>query len=210
MSFPSWVSVTFKTHAASASHVVDLPSVAAGDLLIVLYNSDTNGNPTDPSGWNILKSGGSRQAAWSRICDGSEGATLTLAISPSRSGKTAVIKITGAHASQDPEAANQGTTHDPPNLSPSWGSREVMWIAADLYLNGSVTAYPTSYADNQNDYAGTSGAGRIALATRNLKAASENPGAFTLTGATAGAVLTIAVQTGNPAPVRISRGVLIG
>ena len=53
-------------------------------------------------------------------------------------------------------------------------------------------------------------AGRIAFATRDLKAPSENPGAFTLTGASAGAVLTIAVQTGNPAPVRISRGFLIG
>ena len=155
MSFPSFVSATFKTHPSSASHSVDLPSVSAGDLLIVLYNSDSNGNPTDPSGWNVLKAGGSRQAAWSRICDGTEGSTLTLTISPSRAGKTAVIKITGAHASQEPEAANQGTSHDPPNLAPSWGSREVMWIAVDLYLNGSVTAYPTSYADNQNDYAGT-------------------------------------------------------
>lgn len=210
MSFPSFVSATFKTHPSSASHSVDLPAVSAGDLLIVLYNSDSNGNPTDPSGWNVLKGGGSRQAAWSRICDGSEGSTLTLAISPIRSGKTAVIKISGAHPSQDPEAASQGSGHDPPNVAPSWGSREVMWIAVDLYVNGSVTAYPTLYADNQNDYAGTSGAGRIALATRNLKAASENPDAFTLSGATAGSVLTIAIQTGNPAPVRISRGFLIG
>ena len=204
------MSATFKTHVSSASHSVDLPSVSAGDLLIVLYNSDSNGNPHRPlrmecpESWRLAASRLVAHLRWNRRLDAHPNHK------PIARGKTAVIKITGAHASQEPEAANQGTSHDPPNLAPSWGSREVMWIAADLYLNGSVTAYPTSYTDNQNDYAGTSGGGRIAIATRNLKAGSENPGAFTLSGASAGAVITIAVQTGNPAPVRISRGFLIG
>jgi hypothetical protein len=179
---------TFAAGSSALSHDVTLPSdIVAGDVLVMWFRTATSPvDITTPSGWTALDSfglGGTSTVMF-RVADGNEGATVTVTLSATRFVSALVYQIKGAHG--DVEADIEGsTTIDPPNLAPTWGSADNLWIALHSARRGNTyaTAPPSGYGDMEtistapgsadNGHCNVSGAHRI------LEASSENPGVFT-------------------------------
>ncbi|MDB5540514.1 MAG: Phage protein [Devosia sp.] len=191
------------TTAAVTTHAASLPAgITAGDLLIVIGQ----GNPStarthSASGWTILYDSNSTTDTFFvayKVASGSEGASVTFTASGNGSYCVNSFRITGYQGV--PEIASaliaSTTTADPPSLTPSWGSVNTLWIASGgkRSTTTGVASYPTNYSSNQL-LAGTSAqTAQLASATRNLQAASEDPGVFTFNASTNGAAVTIAVR----------------
>lgn len=190
----------------TANHTVNLPAgINAGDLLLVFFASD--GNPTIgfPGGWTCLfqewAAGGSpavRFGCWYRIADGGEGATINVTTSASeRSAHTSyrIVDYFGVPEAGTPVASGPTPNPDPPSSSPSWGALDTLWLAACGYdSNKTVTFYPTNYTDGRNDLANQVDGCGVGTARRELNAASENPGTFTISGNDQWVANTVAIQ----------------
>jgi hypothetical protein len=212
MSFPTVAGRNNSADGADAtSHTVALPaSIASGDLLIVHFVVDGSPTITWPANWVSIADRGhgdgsaSKSACAYKIADGTEGASISVTTSASEKAASRSWRITGWHGTTVPEAATSAgndAAPDPPNLSPSWGAEDTLWLALHGHENTStsVTAYPTNYVDTFGQ--GTSGASAAtnviqAVAERSLNAASENPGAFTLNGSRVWANFTVAIRPG--------------
>jgi PKD repeat protein len=99
-----------------------------------------------------------------------------------------------------PEAATvtgSSQNPNPPNLAPSWGAGDTLWFAACGYDQGqrTVTAYPANYTNGQNDRSNNNQGCGVGTAIRQLNAASENPGTFTLSAAEQWIAATVAIQS---------------
>jgi hypothetical protein len=198
-----------------------------GDLLVAIAGEYQSNAGTDAAftGWagggltwtEIRDSTGTAVnrlgVAVARVVTGSETGTVTVTRSGTLVGDASmiVLVIPGAHATTDPEATVMATGNpaDPASLSPSWGADDTLWVAVNgngmTLGTGSWTANnsaPTNYID----YVGTAPADTstigdfgLAVAFRQLSAASEDVGAFgqDTTNARSSALL-IAVR---PAPV---------
>lgn len=189
-------------NTASNTHTVNLPAdIAAGDLLIAMLMISGIRNVTWPDGWSVDPD---QQFAY-KIADGDEGASIT--VDTDGAGVTSAhttYRLTGHDANnpvQSTEAVQfSGTQPDPPNLAPSWGAADTLWIVAAGWINGTITvnAYPSNYTNGRTD-AGNSTGVAIGSARRELNASSDNPGQFTLSStATVGAVITLAIQPAPP------------
>lgn len=171
------------------SHTVNLPAgITSGDLLIVFFGAGNGVTVTWPGGWTEFTSGtvaGSvQQNAAYRRADGTEGASITVTTSAARRSVHASYRITGHHATSNPEGASATGTSanpDPPNLAPSWGTAEdVLWIVSETHsTSDAITAYPTNYG-NTLEIATSVSALRLGSARRELNASSENPGTYTI------------------------------
>lgn len=211
MAFPVVESVTptiFST--AATAHLVTMPAtVNAGDLLIARITtagSNANGAVTTPGAWNLLHStvGGTttRLSAYYKIAVGDEdGTTVDFVTFAAVKAVAHVHRISGWHGTTPPEVGTATTgssvSPDPPSLTPSWGAADTLWLAscgAALGGSQSVSAYPTDYINGNDDITTTSGAAFIGSANRNLNAASDDPGAFTLTLTAVWVAQTLAVQ----------------
>lgn len=133
--------------------------------------------------------------AIARVVTGSETGTVTVTRSGTLTGDASMIVlcIPGAHTTTNPEvsaitSANAAAA-DPPALSPSWGAEDTLWIAVNgngmTSGTGSWTAN-NSAPTNYTDYFGTAPADTstvgdygLAVAFRQLNAATEDAGAFT-------------------------------
>jgi len=195
MTFPTVVATnTGPAGAASASANVNLPAgIAANDICIVhVAIEDTNSNVVWPAGWTELwdlngVSNVGQAVAWRR-CDGAEGSTISVSWGATRSPDFRSLLIRGANLTQSPEGtATSGTNEsaDPPNLAPAWPTSDTLWIAcACAKWTNAFSGYPANYTDNQYQNPWTTVGGitvNSIMANRSLRAASENPGAFTTT-----------------------------
>ena len=193
--------------AATTSHVIDLPdSIASGDLLIAFFTRDgSTGTVTFPAGlpWTALTgpadAGTSQHYVQYRVAGGSEGTSITVATSASEEGCAKILRITGWHGSTPPAQGTvvTGTTSqnpDPPILNPAdWDVEDTLWIAwFGCNGQGAVSACPTDYTSNQVSLSQTACA--MGLATRELAAASDDPGTFTKAGNTPWSANTFAVR----------------
>jgi hypothetical protein len=201
----------------ATTHAVSMPAtVAAGDLLLMLYSYDDNtATVTDPDGaggWTQIAvgnsgSGGVTGSVWAKVATGTEGGTTVgFTTSTSQSASAQVYRVLAANWSGDitnngiDVATGTGATTanpDPPALNPAkWDTENALWIA---YSAGStftaVTTYPTNYV-NGAIVAGNSGAAGASTssATRALSASSEDPGTFTMSASNSGIPFTIAVR----------------
>ncbi len=209
MAFPAVAATNTSFNGALTSHTLALPTgIASGDLLIAFFSAADAGSAiTWPSGWtqlySVLQSVNDvvRMSAAYRVAAGTEGASITVTTALAERSAHNSYRITGQQgtpvaataAGDDTAAAN------PPNLAPSWGAADTLWLAAyGCSEPANPTAPPTNYTDNINiNTGGTTGShGNTASARRQLNAASEDPGAFT--HATGGGIdwvaATIAVQ----------------
>lgn len=186
----------------TTSHSVALPaSIAAGDELIVAFAAKgTTFNL--PSGWTELYNSGSAFPGLfviRREADGGEGATLTVTTGGSQKSAHASYRISGAVASEISTAATGTSVNpDPPSLTPSGGALDYLWLAIDSNEGGAtVSAYPTNYTDG---FQSANPGETIESARRELNAASENPGTFTISGSFNWRAVTVAVPPGAVAP----------
>ena len=160
--------------------------------------------------------------AVTRSVSGSETGTVTVTRSGTLVGDASImiLAVPGGHASTNAEATVMASTATPPadpaSLSPSWGASDTLWIAVGssgcTAIAGTWTAMasaPTNYTDYQSTSpTDTSVIGDfgLAVAFRQLNAASEDTGTFTQDTSNArSAALTIAVR---PAPAIIT-GIIV-
>jgi len=194
---PAVASVTETAFGTDTTvHYVDMPAtVNAGDLLIVLFTNDGSTTVTTPGGWTQLASNDNtavRCSAYYKIALGDEdGTTVNFITSASEQAAAQVYRITNWHGTTPPEistaATGTSTMLDPASLDPAgWDVADTLWMAVagqDLGYQTGSTAYPAYYTDGTSTLSSSGGTGscRIHSARRVLAAASENPGAFTIT-----------------------------
>jgi len=230
MAFPSVASKNNSYHADSVTlHTVNLPAgIQAGDLLLVFFGIRSSSAITIsfPVGWTkILNLNGARShlgIGW-READGNEGATITVTTDLSGRSSHISYRITGAIDPdiQPPEvstgSSGTSTAPDPDSLPPTGGAKDYLWIALECNDDGTtiVSAYPADYNDNQEyrDVPGQTYACTLGVATRELNASAEDPGAFTITVVEKWVAATVAVHpTGVAAvaPTAVLDGPLVG
>jgi hypothetical protein len=189
---------------AVTSMVCNLPSgIVSGDLLIVvLGRSGIAGTVTWPAGWTEIEDQATiRPLAYAyRIADGTEGSTITVTSSNSRTFSAMAFLIKN-HASSTSapvdgtSATGTSTDANPPSVTPSWGSTvNTLYIAVAAWDNNtSMSSYPANYTQLTAVFNGTN---RVLLvaAYRVLKGSPEDPGNFVHTVSGAWRTNTIAVR----------------
>lgn len=235
MAFPTVVDAplaTIKDDAGTTAPVINFPTttaVQAGDLIIGAICSD-NGNSVTNWGaaggtlTQLRNANFNGSAAFhgigARVCTGGE-TSVTLTWSSERAAMMA-IKIGagtwegtiagGVFLSTGSEQSSTGPNGD--NAAPGWGALDILWITLSFHDGTltSITTWPANYTANQTTAAAASGGG-IALATRELNAAAEDPGAFLLSGAKATMTVTIGIRPasagGSGQPGRLTNGGLL-
>lgn len=194
--FPS-VAATAVGSWPNAVNGIDVPlpsGIEAGDGLIVLMRASSA--PSTPAGWSSLASRSSSGVTtiFSRIADGSEGATVAISfgISSSRAASIAhrITGITKESVTRLAAAFAGSNTLDPPSLTPSWGSANNLWLAlaSTRRTDNAFTAAPASYGDlieqESNPSNSSTAMMRVASATRQVAGSPENPGVFSTSGTT--------------------------
>lgn len=182
------------TGATTKNHTINLPTgITAGDLLIVVFSVDTAPTITWPEGWTqiffLAYSTNNTLDARFRRADGTEGATILITTLTNVGSSHTSYRITGYNSASNPEAgtttSGSSANPDPPNLIPSWGAGENLWIATYGWNDGRKTnsSYPANFTDNQiaDGWNNSSGSG-IATCTQNLVAPNIDPGLATLSG----------------------------
>lgn len=172
--------------------------------MLVTSNSSAQ-TLTPPSGWTAVSGSeasntNTNMRAFYKSASGSEGnttVTSSVAGSPKNSVAFCYV-IEGHHASTPPEGATWNSSNsnapDPPNLTPSWGAANNLWLAlmGRRSTASSFNSYPTNYTleqdGNQISNCTLYGAGRV------LNASSENPGTFSIGTSTPAAAMTLAVR----------------
>lgn len=219
------------TNAAGASGTRTFPNLSSltknsGDVLIaIVYGYQSSGTAGAIwSAWgasfteftDVGNTVGSIGAAW-KVSTGSETGTFTVTEAATVTGgaSMALMSIPGGHGTTAPEttaiATGAGAGINAVSLSPSWGAEDTLWIAVggsgETSATGAwtgMTSAPTNYtdyADAATADTSTIGECEIAVAFRQLNAASEDAGAFTYdTSNTRNVALEIAVRPAAAVP----------
>ena len=199
MAFPTVASVTPSTTGFDSSPAFSLPAtVDSGDLLILAAaGHPSSGTITDPTGWTRLQAAVAASGfvgVWYRIADGTEGGGTVEPSFQFNCDVTAgqVYRITGWHGTSPPEmdalnsqASTAVDDPDPTGITASWGSADNLFIVVLGTADdpSSVSAWPTNYGTNTTTTESgstTNASTRLHTSWRNLAAASDDPGVFTL------------------------------
>lgn len=226
LAFPGVTTASTNGTTSTTSPLVNLPSgINSGDTLLVLIracvSSATITAPNEGTDWIQLFEDGTEAsddttALFWRKASGGESSTVTFTFSSS--AKFAAIAWRGTGATdptvQPPEFSTlvigPGTTDtpDPGNLSPTGGAKDYLW----LWMGGWEGEQTSPPAGNPTNYSTPIGADsdiagavttncRVATAERQLNAASEDPGSWTLSAANDWTAWVVALHpSGGAAP----------
>lgn len=170
------------------------PAIASGELLFAFVEVRNSGTWTVPTDWNELDAqlgGGSvgELTCFYKIADGTEGASATWTASAGTTAIWHTFRIADWHGTTPPEltkTSGDSSAADSPSLSPSWGAEDTIWLSVAGHTAASAAAWsagPSTYDNFQCDGASSGGAAvSIASARKTVNGASENPGAFTVSG----------------------------
>lgn len=187
---------------ASSSWTVNLPaSIAAGELLLIFIFGNNSAVPS-AAGWTALSLGAFSTVnvyCLRKTATGSEGATVTVAMTASASGGAWATRVTGADLSQAPAVATQsgGTTATlaNPTVTPSWGGAPNLYFSIVAFGNlpRTVSAYP--YANDNSTLSTALFAGAICDLGKPAQT-SETPASWTMstTGAAGSQTFTVAIK----------------
>lgn len=199
--------ITSELTTNGTSHTVSLPAtLASGNLIVVCFATDGNPTVTWPGAPDytefvtIAITTQSLHCAW-KISNGGEGASITVTTDVSEQSAHHAWEISGHDSGQAPESAiaNAATANpDPPNLTPTGGAKDFLWLVAGSGNDpGTVTGFSTNYLSTGQEQTNSGTAGStIYWQRRELNAAAEDPGTLTLTS-TAWQVATIAIHPGS-------------
>lgn len=207
MAAPVIAATATSASESATSHIVSLPSgIVSGNRLVARFSSKAGAdNAGFPLGWNKVFSvgvGGTTDAGldcYYRDADGTEGASITVTTPGATDSAHIVDRITG-HAATAPQAgiAASGTSAnpDPPNLAPSWGAADTLWLGCISVKNDiSVSAYPSNYTYVQTSKGSVApSAVHCASAARQLNASAEDPGTFTISASNPWWANTVAIR----------------
>lgn len=219
MAYPIVVGTALSSRANSlVNDDVDLPlPVASGDLLLVFHATDGATTRTFSAGWTLIKEGVADSSANNvgiayKIAAGGE-TTVTATKSVSERFTAIALRISAAswHGSTPPEVSTGATGNsaspNPDTHTASWGSAENLFIAIVAYDNsaggGRVSAWPTNYTGSNLDSDDVLSAGCVAVGTRNLTGASDDPDVFTMTSDNWWAGTVVVRAGGSPPAVSL-------
>lgn len=187
MAFPSVAGRgTSGALASLTSHSVTMPAAATTARgVLVIFTADSGPTvTTSSSGWTRLDgiAGATMGSTVFYKRPGITLSSLTVSLSFAEEGTYIVLAIDGAEPTENPSLAGlavTGSNTNPPNLAPSGGTRDYLWIAVRSGEAAVVaTAAPASFTNLTSATGGSSGAS-TSTAERQLNAASLDPGAFT-------------------------------
>lgn len=214
-----YVKTTAEGADNSLTITVNLPGgIASGDVLECYITSNAGiTSHSWPAGWTEKYDTDNSTVvgtAATRIADGTEGSTITVTASGVADGSVHVcLRIVNWHGTTVPEfgTAATGTTSnaDPPSVTASWGSANNLFVAAGHGADSNnFTSTSASYTRTIIRRAcGGAPTCSIAVTTRELTAASDNPGVITW-GATQDWVAETSVV--RPVNAATSLGALLG
>lgn len=213
MAFPSVASSSSNTASSTSSVATTFPTgVTAGDLLILLIASISASALGGFTGWTKLNtnttSSGKFDSAYRTFQAGDTAPTITGTFS---TYAWLMLRITGTDPAVTPPGIGTfGTSAsgqpDPPAYTPTYGQKDTLWIAAASATGNAIpTAAPTNYTGlvQASALAGPT----VGTGTRQLNAASEDPGAFTgFSGTWYSATLAVPPVSSAGNPVDLLRG----
>ncbi len=220
----AFATLTFGTaytnNSLATSHTIPLPtSPAAGErLYVVLTMRQASGTTasTFPSGFTKVLSDVANFDSTNNLVfaykdlvggDAEIGAsTISVSVSPTARVAGVAWKSTG-HAATAPEAptfnnTSSGTNPNPPSCDPSgWGTEDTTWVAIfGGTATSAINTFPTNYSSNNISGISTGGTAgtrtAFGLGTRNLNAASDDPGTFGTSTSGLYTAATIAIRSG--------------
>lgn len=190
--------------AFSTNKVCNLPSgIVSGHLLVLILRSAASDTHSTPNGWTALVLNNSADASddvtsiWYRIADGLEGSTVTVSCTAETWFAAICWRITGARTPElSTTATGLSATPDPPSFTPSGGASDYLWLWLGGW-EGTGTSPPSGNPTNYSNPVGASGSTvvKVAGASRQLGAASENPPSWTITSADDWSAWTLAVPS---------------
>jgi hypothetical protein len=188
--------------ASGTTHTINLPSgISAGDLLLIIFSSDGTAQDHSVSGFSRVayaSYSGHTFSVHSKTATGSEGATVSGTTASTEATAHISYRISGWTDSDISSVVNGiSTSPDSPNLAP-WASYKTLWIsAAGGDYNRTVSTYPSGYSDTEFSRYNSTVGSWVASASKELEAASENPGAYTISASDDWSAVTIAIK-GSP------------
>jgi hypothetical protein len=198
--FPVIANSLFNEDVSSPFTTTMPATVNVDDLLILFVHrcAGTGGPSASLSGWTLLDSATPYAIYYKWAAGTEDGSSVTIGSTGSPTLFCTVLRITGADRSKNPEistvASGNNSTPDPPFINASWPDANNLFVAVvGSDDNLSVSAYPSGYTLYQSSNVATTGAAAVAAKT-SLSSASENPGAFTLSGANNWYGFTLAVK----------------
>ena len=213
MAFPTIQPIETRQIASSTTHSIVLPSEIVAGELVLIFHSNSSAVPTYPTGWNatpIRATGFCYGALLYAVADGTTaGSTVSITLSSARAGCAQIIRISGWEGTIG-SGLTVGTvdpafdTLDPAAVTASWGSDDNLFICALVAGDDdvAVTGYPTNYTQGAyvNTGAGLNLGAEIATAYRELAAATDNPGSFTLASSESQGAVALVVRPGTAGP----------
>lgn len=181
-------------------------TVNSGDLLLMFAAMAFTDAMNTPTGWTAVfnQINSNTHALFAKVADGTEGGgTVTVSKTGglNRSPVFMVHRVTGSFSGtlsdiEADTATGASANPDGPSFSPSYGGGDHLWFSSyGTDLGTTVSAYPTNYDNTQADVNTTDCNGGVA--SRQLSSATDDPGAFTITGGGAGSewvCATVAVR----------------
>lgn len=206
--------------ANSSSWTLTYPTnLASGDLVLACVGIDEAPSVSFPAGWVVATQGdGTSQvtlAVAKKLSNGTETGNFTVTLGSTQMGGWRVFRITGwggtlgadwtsghAEVGFAGSAGTSSSTPNPPSLNPAgWGTEDTLWVAACATDGAStVSTYPTNYTTTSTNNPASSRDGTaMSLGFRQLNAASEDPGTFTMSGSLPWVAATVAIRPVVPA-----------
>lgn len=188
-------------------------NISSGNLLLCFIGHDgaSGASPSMPSGW--VNAGGATAAGsaaeldvWYKIATGSESGTFSFSPDASEQGCWRIVRISNWHGTTPPEVstAASGTSANPnPNsLTPSWGSADTLWFAANVSDGArDTTVFSSSYTNGFSDNSGGGAGAGLGTCRRENATATEDPGQFTISASDQWGAVTVAVRPSAAASV---------
>lgn len=212
MTFPKVETTSIDSVAASNSPVMTLPAgIQSGDLLIALIGGAGFGSINIPAGWTQILTNASvsisfaRFSIFARVADGLEGATLAFTTGQVFDTLFIGYRISGVDGLPEANSFAQANQNpSPPNLSPSGGAKDYLWLTGYYKRNTPAGTPPSGYSSKVSNQAfGDS----VEAAQRDLNAASEDPGLWTIpSGFDDGVAVTIAITPVVPQVRKLHAG----
>ena len=202
--FPSIVTTALSTDSSGTVCTVTMPSgIVAGNLIVLFIVEEDDADLTD---WDTSKnfteivrarnSGNTALYSGYRVSDGTEGASIDVTFDNNVNCASVALRISGAGSVPEGVGSISGNSAnpDPPSVTPTWGAKPTLWLPAISWRSSpTITADPTDYTDPLERITdGTNG--QVRMVRRELAAASENPGTFTLTDTEDWAALTVVIE----------------
>ena len=188
---PALIDIEPSSDGAGTTFALVSPTVCHVGDLAMAFGSWSDQTITEPAEWTVILETsaaiGILGTVYYRWWTDTEAASYNFTLSVGGASASYAVCIDGA-ARNTPEctqATGADTAPNAPAETASWGSgtnQRFIWATAyDLdAAPGAISAYPTSYDDNQTQQAAPGDTRQIGIASRSLAADNDNPGVATI------------------------------